>query len=473
MASLPASSRPNLASHPILSRLVALKQALAVLDDGGYSADVPPKSGFDIIIENGEEAEQQWKGDSSRLWASDRLMDDDDDSDDELDMSDFTEEQLARLEAAVNEGDMDEDDIAAWIMEEKARAASSFKDEDDDLLVEEAAPPPKKKKVVKKKAPAAASAFMDEPTPSFTHASSSSAGPSRSSKKASRPTESTDAFAEPTALSAPDAAVKSAAKHSLRFHTTKIDSAASRRSSARAGRMGGDEDIPYRSKQAARDAALRKNAPKGDKGDDLDGEEWGEEDRRVAAKVRGEADSGEMEEGDDGYYELVKKRKRESKDEAQEAYDEERLAQRCASPSLPLSSHAPGRPDLVPCSPLQHFGRRDDFWPASAHACHPQEQRPHPASLQGRPQPACQEAHALRQGQEAGLVAPGRLQGRAGRSWRRLRGREDGYLSGCQEQEVRLKHQWPSPLLASVTEMQKRRKRVRPSVLEIRALFSS
>lgn len=71
-----------------------------------------------------------------------------------------------------------------------------------------------------------------------------------------------------------------------------------------------------------------------------------------------------------------------------------------------------------------------------AHACHPQEQGSHPLAVQGRPKPPCQEAHAVRQSQEAGRVHAGRLQGRSERPYWKLRWRTDGNLAGCQESQV-------------------------------------
>lgn len=319
--------------------------------------------------------------------------------------------------------------------------------DDDDMDLEEekeeAVKPVKAKKADKKEKKAKVPSFptIEEPTPSFSSLP-------KKSKKTSSPKQSNadDALTEDTALSAPDSDAKSAARHSLRFHVSKIESAASRRASARSGRMGGDDDVPYRNKQAGRDAALRKNsaagAANGD-GDDLDGEEWGEADRRAAKEVREmdgmdmggddeDGEGGDAGEGDDGYYQLVKKRKRVEKEEKQAAYDEAREEERCVFLQRPTFSHA-----LLTLLVLHQVCRRGRSQRTPiAHACHPEEQGSHSLAVQGRPKPPCQEAHAVRQSQEAGRVHAGRLQGWSERPYWKLRWRTDGNLAGCQESQV-------------------------------------
>ncbi len=144
-----------------------------------------------------------------------------------------------------------------------------------------------------------------------------------SSKTASRSKSSTstaDDHGDPTHLSSADASDKAAKKHSLRFHTSKIAATSARRAAARQERMGGDDDIPYRDRKAARDAALRKSGGQED-GEDLDGSEWTEKDRKRARDVMEEEGGEEAVEGDDGYYDLVKRRKTEAKQAKQEEYD--------------------------------------------------------------------------------------------------------------------------------------------------------
>jgi hypothetical protein len=323
----------------------------------------------------------------------------------------------------------------------------------------------KSKKATKKPTSAFA---LEEPTPSFASSSRSKSKSKPSSSTAASssklPSKAEDVHSEPLALSLADSSAKASARRSLRFHTAKIDSAAQRRSSARQGRMGGDEDIPYRNKQAGRDAALRKNGPKGagDGGEDLDGMEFGEEDRRVAREVRGgkrgmDEEDGAAEEGDDGYYQLVKKRKRDVKEAKQEAYDEEQAATRfvftfpscpdaicshilCRS-SLPVLTHLHSPFRLNSLQRTRCVLHRRRLWPSIPYPGDSQEPRAHPAPIESGAKPACQEASAVREGQEAGVLAPGRLQGRSERAQGGLWGRGDGYQSGRQESQVCLERE--------------------------------
>lgn len=370
LAALPADTRPNLQTHPVLQRLLQLKEALSQMEnldfagDGSGSEDESDPDEFAAGFE-GESFMQD--GD-----------DDDDDDDDEADDDDDDDELLGlgggsmdgkrdaaaerewrqKMLEGLEEGELEE--LMAEMARMKRGEGALSDESDDDLDDGEELPPAKPVKKVKKtetkkvkKTVAPAFPTIDEPTPSFSSSSKPrKAKASSSSKRSAAAAGDDDVLAEPTTLSAPDSSAKDAAKHSLRFHTSKIESAASRRASARSGRMGGDDDVPYRNKQAGRDAALRKNsgagAGNGD-GDDLDGEEWGEADRAAAKAVRdmdgvdmvdegGDGDDGgDAGEGDDGYYQLVKKRKREEKEEKQAAYDEAREEERCVIPFFQLS----------------------------------------------------------------------------------------------------------------------------------------
>ena len=148
---------------------------------------------------------------------------------------------------------------------------------------------------------------------------------SKKSRSKDRQTASDDILGDPTALNEADATDKERRKRSLQFHTSKIASTSARRAAARAQRLGGDEDIPHRDRQAARDAALRKNS-QGGVGEDLDGSEWTEKDKKRAREVRDE--DGDDADGDDGddYYDLVKRRKTDKLEAKEAAHDEFRAA---------------------------------------------------------------------------------------------------------------------------------------------------
>ena len=124
-----------------------------------------------------------------------------------------------------------------------------------------------------------------------------------------------------TELSAEEQAERSAKKRSLRFHTSKIVATSARRSAAREARLQGDEDVPYKNRQAARDAALQRNSTKGAAGEDLDGEDWSDKDKKRAREVMDEDDGND-------YYEQVKRRRTDEKEAKQQAHDDAREEQR-------------------------------------------------------------------------------------------------------------------------------------------------
>jgi U3 small nucleolar RNA-associated protein 3 len=122
---------------------------------------------------------------------------------------------------------------------------------------------------------------------------------------------------DPTSLLDADAEDKDRRKRSLAFHTSKIASTANRRAAAREKRSGGDEDIPYRDRQAGRDAALRKQSHEVES-EPLSLRDMTDGEKKRAREVRDE----------DGYYDLVKRKKTEAKEERaarHEAGEAERL----------------------------------------------------------------------------------------------------------------------------------------------------
>ena len=125
--------------------------------------------------------------------------------------------------------------------------------------------------------------------------------------------EDDDIIGDPTSLAAADASDKEKRKRSLRFHTSKIAATSARRSAARTQRLGGDEDLPYRDRKAARNAALRKSGPQGQGGEAL--ESVG--DRKRVRDIVPDDEGIAAEEDGVGYYELVKRRRTEEKAEAE------------------------------------------------------------------------------------------------------------------------------------------------------------
>jgi len=130
----------------------------------------------------------------------------------------------------------------------------------------------------------------------------------------------TDAYGEAASLQYADAADKSARKKTLRFHTSKIESASGRRQGVRNRAMGGDDDIPYRERRREKEARLAKEAAakgRGQGGRDLDDAEPEPRLQQLDAK-----DPREDEQADpDGYYELVEKKAKRRREDKKAEYE--------------------------------------------------------------------------------------------------------------------------------------------------------
>ncbi|KAL1413088.1 something about silencing protein 10 [Vanrija albida] len=337
LCALPPSERPDLSNHPILPRLLQLKEGVSALQDLDFAAGSVSDAGPELFIRDGLGED-----------------DEDEDEDEFQNLLQAKRELMARMNAGAGEDDDDDEEIDEEADAENLWHQAGLEDDElADLLADqqEAAAAPKKEKKEKKekkrgrKDKAKAKAIeVDEddkdvtPTATFTPMAEPDFAPStKKSRKAAETFVVEDTLGDATSLADADAADKEHKKRTLRFHTSKIAATSARRSAARDRRMGGDDDIPYRDRQAARDAALRKNAPKGDGGEDLDGSDWTESDRKRAREVREEADEAAEDAEDDGYYDLVKRRKvakelakadahetfREAKFTAFEGFDEE------------------------------------------------------------------------------------------------------------------------------------------------------
>jgi U3 small nucleolar RNA-associated protein 3 len=277
------AQRPELLrSHPVFERLLTLKQALTTLED-------------------------------LDLTASDYNDDDDDDDDDEFGTGMPWNDILKDSEKVWNTDEgLDEDEL-----EELLKDAASAK---KSRITQE---PPKKKQKTSSKTSNSAPVF-DLVEPDF-------ASSKPTSSRAQLDAGNSDAYGEATSLQHADAADKSARKKSLRFHTSKIESASARRQGARNQAVGGDDDLPYRERRKEKEARLAKEAvakARGQGGEDLDDTEP----ERKAEKRRRDEDSGGEQEADgpDGYYELIKKRSKEKKEQKQADYDAFQAAARYA-----------------------------------------------------------------------------------------------------------------------------------------------
>ncbi|KDQ21628.1 hypothetical protein BOTBODRAFT_208901 [Botryobasidium botryosum FD-172 SS1] len=262
----------SLISHPILPRLLTLKQGLSVLQ----ALDFAPRD--DSSASDGD-SDVEWK--RSGLEYSE--------------LSDLIREQ---------EEDLDLEKTVATPKKEK-------KKEKKDKSSKKTDKPSKPTKHV-----------FDLVEPELIPTKSSS-------KKTPEIVDVDSAFGDPTSLLHTDASDKDARRRSLRFHTSKIESTSRRRENARAA-VGGDDDLPRKDRRKQKEPLVVKG--RGEGGDDLDVagdvEENGQErKKRVRADDDGD-DHSSGGEGDDGYYELVKRQKRAKKEEKKAAYEAEREGDR-------------------------------------------------------------------------------------------------------------------------------------------------
>lgn len=92
----------------------------------------------------------------------------------------------------------------------------------------------------------------------------------------------------------------------------------------------GDDDIPYVERKKEKEARIQKEVLKlrGTGGDDLEVDL--DDDNSVVenSKRKRERDESSGSEGEDGYYELVKRAKKDYKEEKRREYDRSRLAER-------------------------------------------------------------------------------------------------------------------------------------------------
>jgi U3 small nucleolar RNA-associated protein 3 len=199
----------------------------------------------------------------------------------------------------------------------------------------------KQKKAAKKTKPAKPIFDLEEPT----YGDSSKTTNPSSTSSSSRGVD-VDPYGELTSLQHADATDKSARRKTLRFHTSKIESAGRRREGARTA-LGGDDDVPYRERRREKEARMAKEAAKrglGQGGEDLDmdldGDGEGDFDVEAEDGMEGVAkgkgkrkhddidDGSADEEGPDGYYELVKKKSKEAKQQKKADYEAARAAER-------------------------------------------------------------------------------------------------------------------------------------------------
>lgn len=286
------AQRPDLLTpHPIMQRLLTLKQSVSTLEDLGFTL-------------------------------SDSEPEFDEDDDESLDLTD-EEENMEGLWRVDSKKGLEPGELYGLL--EDAHMSVSFpqpKPKQIALQPLEVEPPKKRRKLLSDSSKAAVGPVFDLEEPDF-------ASSAKTSSRSQMDTDINDAYGEATHLQAVDAADKTARKKSLRFHTSKIESTSARRQGARNQAVDGDDDIPYRERQKDKEARLAreaKNRIQNQGGEDLDDSEPPE---RTSGKRRreNESDSEGDSDGLDGYYELVKKNSKEKKEQKKAEHEASRAAQ--------------------------------------------------------------------------------------------------------------------------------------------------
>lgn len=279
------AARPELLRrHPILKRLLTLKEGINTLENLGVSQDV---------------------------------SDEDDDGEDEEDDVDLTDEDAedGDLWSLIKKKGLESGELAALLEDAglspspspsppppRAKKRSTTKKEHAESR------PKKKTRMTPDQGTGAQGPVFDLVEPDYARASS------RKTKVV--PVVDADPYGEVTTLEYHDLSDKQARKKSLRFHVSRIESSSSRRSNARANAIGGDDDIPYRERRKEREARSEREKERkkekgllGAGGDDLDGvdpEVSREEKKRKRKRGLDDEDSEDALDGANGYYDLVK-----------------------------------------------------------------------------------------------------------------------------------------------------------------------
>ncbi|KAI6044821.1 hypothetical protein EDC04DRAFT_2865708 [Pisolithus marmoratus] len=249
------AARPQvLRSHPILKRLLTLKQSINMLENIGVHQDLTDEDDDEdemdgVDLELGLDPEPD-EGEGETLW--DRIMKRGLESDELADLI-RDAEMSSPPSSPKRKAPKKKTSKSSVIKEETSNPSSSSID----------SKPPKKKRKTAVDGPSIP--VFDLIEPDFT--------PSKKSKNKSK-----GATVSLTTLSYADAHDKQARKKSLRFHVSRIESSSARRQSARTKAVGGDDDIPYRERRKERETRLEKERQQqqqkdkklGMGGDDLD-----------------------------------------------------------------------------------------------------------------------------------------------------------------------------------------------------------
>jgi hypothetical protein len=306
-----------------------LKDALSTLEE------------LDFDASEGEEDEDEEELDSEFS-----ELDMDSDELDAMTEEEFVELQKKLMSKKKGRSKLELDDLEALLRDAERDLPDS--DVDSDLSAEDVPLPPPKKQKKRKETSA------DEPAKKKRKTSSSSSAPvfdleepefvPTSKKRASTFADPTDVYGDATTLASSDAADKQARRKTLRFHTSKIESAVARRAGARQA-LGGDDDVPY--KERRREAERRKEREAKERGA-VGGADLDDEEPAAAPKrSRGDGDEGDGADEDDGYYSLIKKQKKEKKEAKKAEHEAAQAAARYVSVLRLLSQSLTYNPSLA------------------------------------------------------------------------------------------------------------------------------
>ncbi|CAO1623253.1 unnamed protein product [Parajaminaea phylloscopi] len=335
------AEKPQLLSqHPILQRLLKLKEGLSTMEQLGFAVATAEDS-----VEDEDEIEEELDGSEDLLKDKWPLLYGSED--DEEEMGPLEQDELASLLAEEKEN--------GSVRTKRGKSASRNASKVGPAEVDAATGQEKKKR---KRKGSEKQESAPAPAPLASLLDDADADPldllSHTTKHRPRNASVADdlahgeSYGEATSLSSADLEQKAAKKKSLRFYTGQMDAKEARRGQAARDRMGGDTDLPYRDRDRSRMAveqakAARDNRANGSTGGSdaaLDSSEWGEQDTRDWRSVMGvqaaggddrggshnKADAGDAE---DGYYDLVsagrQAAKRAKKEEHDSARDEGRI----------------------------------------------------------------------------------------------------------------------------------------------------
>ncbi|ORY30608.1 Sas10 C-terminal domain-domain-containing protein [Naematelia encephala] len=321
---------PDISYQAILQRLLELKQGVSMLEDLDFAAgsvsDGDPLLTTALENEDDDEDDEELMDGKRELLAKMLAGGSGFDMEDADDLWSRESLEDGELEEIMMDMDADDDEeaqlkdllLAAKKRGKAKKAKKSSLDGDKKK---------KKNKDKKDKTDMTSTSFATLAEPEFY--SSTTAKKSKKSTPAIY-NDQDDTLGDPTSLLEADASDKAQRKRSLQFHTSKIAATSARRAAARAQRMSGDEDVPYRDRARARDAVLRRNGvdavgedlPAG--GNAAEPEKYKKGKKRTAEDDEGDGDDAE------GYYELVKRRRTEEK-AAKVAEHEAAIASKLAS----------------------------------------------------------------------------------------------------------------------------------------------